>query len=78
MPPLLQKLNLKSLSEPIFQISNMAAPSYIDNEMKSLAHLVFGLFLGEIMTFLRERDVITTGVPPKSGIPCDFVYDFVS
>ena len=78
MPPLLQKMTLKSLSEPIFQISNMAAPSCIDNEVKSLAFSFSDFFLGEIMMYFRERDVITGGFPQKSGIPHDFVYDFVS
>ena len=47
----------------------MAAPSCIDNEVKSLAHLVFGLFGGENVTFLQDYDVITWGFPLKTGIP---------
>ena len=44
----------------------------------NLSHISFSDFLGEIMTNFRERDVITGGFPQKSGIPRDFVYDFVS
>ena len=31
--------------------------------------LVFGLFFGEIITYFRERDVITTGIPQNRGFP---------
>ena len=35
--------------------------------MKSLAHLIFGHFGGENVTFLRDYDVITLGFPAKNG-----------
>ena len=60
---------LKFRSEAIFQFSNMAAPSCIDNKLKSLAHLIFALARGENMTFLRDYDVITWDSLPKMGKP---------
>ena len=41
----------------------MAAPSCMHNQMKSLAHLIFGLAGGENVTFLQDYDVITIGIP---------------
>ena len=40
---------------------------------RNLSHISFSDFLGKIMMCFRERDVITTGIPPKLGIPHDFV-----
>ena len=37
--------------------------------MKSLAHLVFGLFSGEIMTYFENVMSLQRGFPPKLGNP---------
>ena len=40
-----------------------------------ISHL---LIFGEIMTYFRECDVITMGIPPKIGDSLQFRSDFVS
>ena len=46
----------------------MAAPSCIDNEVKSLA-FSFSDFFSRDYDVFRERDVITEGFPKNQGFP---------
>ena len=68
---LLSKMHLKSLSGR----QDGHPPSSWDGAIISQnpSHSHFWTFFGEIMTYSRERDVITMGIPPKSGIPHDFI-----
>ena len=65
MLSLLQKLNLKSLSEPKTMKSRWLTffLGWCNTEFSR------NLVSGEIMTYFRERDVITTGIPQNRGFP---------
>ena len=75
MPPLLQKLILKFLSE---QKNQIKMASLLPHGVLQYHHEIsrtsrFRTFWGENVTFLRDYDVITRGFPQKLGIPRDFV-----
>ena len=61
---ILKYLSLKIRSEPIFQFSKMAAPSCIDNEVKSLAFSFSDFFGWDYDVFLRTW-CHYRGIPPK-------------
>ena len=74
---IMHNLRLKIRSEPHIQIFKMAAllpPGHCTiNHGWNLLHSHFQPFFGEIMTYFRECDVITMGIPPKQGNPSDFI-----
>ena len=55
----------------------MAAPSCIDNEVKSLAFSFSDLFGARLWRVIENVMSLQGDSPKKSGIPRDFVYNFV-
>ena len=71
LTPLLQKLSLKSLSQT--NQDGFPSSSWGGAITWNLSHILFSDFLGKIMMFLQDYDVITRKFPQNWGFPMIFV-----